>query len=68
VTRQDAPSASPGEGPAPPGEPCEPGPAVPGGPLLPEQSREDTDEGWGDYPQRDDDWLRRDRPPHWADY
>jgi len=36
--------------------------------LLPEQSREDTDAGWGDYPERDDDWLRRDRPPHWADF
>jgi hypothetical protein len=40
----------------------------PGGPVPPEQSREDTDEGWGEYPGRDDDWLRRDRPPHWADF
>jgi hypothetical protein len=37
-------------------------------PVLPEQSREDTDIAWGDYPGRDDDRLYRDRPPHWADY
>jgi len=36
------------------------------GPLLPTQSREDTDAGWGDYRDRDDDdRLLRDRPPHW---
>ena len=30
------------------------------------QSREDTDVGWGDYRERDDDErLLRDRPPHW---
>ena len=35
-------------------------------PVLPTQSREDTDLGWGDYPDRDDDdRLLRDRPPHW---
>jgi hypothetical protein len=35
-------------------------------PLLPTQSREDTDVGWGEYRERDDDErLRRDRPPHW---
>jgi len=39
-----------------------------GGPVLPEQSREDTDEAWGEYSGRDDDWLRRDRPPHWDDF
>ena len=37
-------------------------------PVLPDQSREDTDEGWGEYPERDDDWLQRDRPPHWSDF
>jgi hypothetical protein len=37
-------------------------------PLLPTQSREDTDVGWGDYGERDDnDRLLRDRPPHWDD-
>jgi hypothetical protein len=30
------------------------------------QSREDTDVGWGEYRERDDDdRLLRDRPPHW---
>jgi hypothetical protein len=37
-------------------------------PLLPEQSREDTDAGWGEYPERSDDRLYRDRPPHWNDF
>jgi hypothetical protein len=36
-------------------------------PVLPEQSPEDTDAAWGDYPPRDDDRLSRDRPPHWDD-
>jgi hypothetical protein len=35
--------------------------------ILPAQSREDTDVGWGDYAERDDnDRLLRDRPPHWG--
>ena len=37
-------------------------------PLLPDQSREDTDSAWGEYPERADDRLYRDRPPHWADF
>ena len=41
---------------------------VPGGVLLPERSQEDTDAAWGDLPERDDDRLYRDRPPHWDDY
>lgn len=40
----------------------------PGGELLPERSPEDTDAAWGDLPERDDDRLYRDRPPHWDDY
>ena len=36
-------------------------------PVLPEQSPEDTDAAWGEYPARDDDRLYRDRPPHWDD-
>jgi hypothetical protein len=36
-------------------------------PALPEQSREDTDAGWGEYPEQADDRLYRDRPPHWDD-
>ena len=39
---------------------------VPATPVLPAQSREDTDVGWGEYRDRDDDdRLLRDRPPHW---
>jgi len=35
-------------------------------PVLPEQSREDTDAGWGEPAEPDDDErLYRDRPPHW---
>jgi hypothetical protein len=37
-------------------------------PVLPVQSSEDTDAAWGEYPQRDDDRLNRDRPPHWDDF
>jgi hypothetical protein len=38
-------------------------------PVLPEQSGEDTDAGWGEYNEPDDEErLRRDRPPHWDDY
>jgi len=50
------------------GQPVAARPAAPG-PAGPEQSREDTDIAWGDYPSRDDeDRLYRDRPPHWADH
>jgi hypothetical protein len=50
--------------------PVQPAPALPPPasptPILPTQSREDTDVGWGDYRDRDDDdHLLRDRPPHW---
>ena len=42
------------------------------GPVLPEQSREDTDAGWGEYPatdnERDKERLNQDRPPHWDDF
>ncbi len=35
-------------------------------PVLPEQSREDTDAGWGEPSGTDDDErFYRDRPPHW---
>ena len=37
-----------------------------GKPVLPEQGKEDTDIGWGEQPEPDDDErLRRERPPHW---
>jgi len=51
--------------------PAAPASAAPGAsarePVLPEQSQEDTDAAWGEYPPRDDDRLSRDRPPHWDD-
>jgi hypothetical protein len=37
------------------------------GPVLPEVSRDDLDEGWGDDPRdgrRDAQWYQRERPPH----
>jgi hypothetical protein len=34
-------------------------------PVLPDVSKDETDVGWGDGPSsRDDDWYRRERPPH----
>ncbi|HEY2278313.1 MAG TPA: signal peptidase II [Streptosporangiaceae bacterium] len=36
-------------------------------PVVPTQSREDTDAEWGEVPEpSDDDRLYRDRPPHWG--
>ncbi len=37
-------------------------------PAPPEQSREDTDAAWGEYPESARDRLYRDRPPHWDDF
>jgi hypothetical protein len=35
-------------------------------PVLPVQSQEDTDVGWGEQPgPEDDERLHRERPPHW---
>jgi hypothetical protein len=34
-------------------------------PVLPEQTRDDTDSGWGDSAKDDDERLLRERPPHW---
>lgn len=33
----------------------------------PEQTRDDTAAGWGEYPEEDahERWLREQRPPHW---
>ena len=36
-----------------------------GGPVLPEQTRDDTDEGWGEHRSGNDDRLLDERPPHW---
>ncbi len=77
-----SPGAAPGPtGPAPsvpedaapadvapaPGAPSARG-ALAAEPVVPEQSPEDTDAAWGEYRQRDDDRLYRDRPPHWDDF
>lgn len=37
-------------------------------PLLPEQTRDDTERGWGSRSGEDsnDDRLLEDRPPHWG--
>lgn len=69
-----SPGAEPGsaDAPAPEAPPVAQGHAPAAAPaaggLLPEQSSEDTDAAWGDYRERDDDRLARDRPPHWADF
>jgi hypothetical protein len=55
---QQEQQAQPEQQPAQPEQPAS-------APILPTQSREDTDVGWGDYADHDDDRLLRDRPPHW---
>jgi len=35
-------------------------------PVLPETTRDDTDQGWGERPSSNDDRLLEDRPPHWG--
>jgi hypothetical protein len=34
-------------------------------PLLPDQTQDDTDRGWGERGDSNDDRLLEDRPPHW---
>ncbi len=35
------------------------------GRVLPDTTRDEQDVGWGDEPsERDDEWYRRERPPH----
>jgi hypothetical protein len=36
-------------------------------PILPDVTRDEREVGWGDDPEsgrRDDDWYRREKPPH----
>lgn len=33
--------------------------------VLPEQTSDDTDRGWGERTDGNDDWLLAQRPPHW---
>jgi hypothetical protein len=62
-TARHGAGARPAASAAPPTEPT----AAPAARILPAQSREDTDSGWGDYRDPDDDdRLLRDRPPHWG--
>lgn len=35
-------------------------------PVLPDQTADDTDEGWGERGRGSDDWLLDERPPHWG--
>ena len=61
------PEAQPNDGQAP-GEttPAEPS-ASPTGPDV-EQTKDDTDEGWGERGNENASarWLRENRPPHWS--
>jgi hypothetical protein len=34
--------------------------------ILPDQTRDDTDAGWGERGGSNDDRLLADRPPHWG--
>ncbi|MGN9805520.1 MULTISPECIES: hypothetical protein [Micromonospora] len=34
--------------------------------VLPEQTVDDTDHGWGERIGGNDDWLLAERPPHWG--
>ena len=63
----DGPVQPASAGPADPGQPASAGHPDPDHePVLPAQSREDTDAGWGEPAEPDDDErLYRDRPPHW---
>lgn len=42
-----------------------PAPAVPDEPLLPGRSADDSDRGWNDGEDSNDERLRREVPPHW---
>jgi hypothetical protein len=35
-------------------------------PVLPDQTIDDTDSGWGDPEASNDDRLLEDKPPHWG--
>ena len=49
-------------------EPADAKPQVATTRSKPEQTRDDTDAGWGERPDEDsqDQWLRDQRPPHWG--
>jgi hypothetical protein len=64
-----ADSADPGPpdaGPPDAGPPAAGPPAPDDRPVLPQRSRDETDAGWGERPEPDDDErLRQERPPHY---
>jgi hypothetical protein len=63
---QTPPEGPPPEGPPGAGPHAARPPAPGPGPVLPERSSDETDAGWGDRPEPDDDErLRQDRPPHY---
>jgi hypothetical protein len=47
---------------------ADPGPGATATGSKPEQTRDDTDAGWGERQQEGshDQWLREQRPPHWG--
>jgi hypothetical protein len=46
--------------------PAAPSPAADGRPVLPQSGSDETDAGWGERPEPDDDdRLRHERPPHY---
>jgi hypothetical protein len=63
-TPSSAASAAPSDRGSRPARPASP--ASPGRPGRPEKSRDESDVGWGERPEPDDDErFNRDRPPHW---
>ncbi len=66
-TGEPAANGEPAQRPATPAAP-QPGPRRPvidDAPLIPDRSADDSDTGWGDGSDSNDDRLRRDVPPHW---
>ena len=60
--------STPADTPAPPTKPADSKPIVATSRSRPEQTRDDTDAGWGERPDQDaqDEWLGDQRPPHWG--
>jgi hypothetical protein len=34
--------------------------------ILPDQTADDTDAGWGEHSSANDEYLLAERPPHWG--
>ena len=60
---QNRPRAS--SEPVEPSQPRAPKRIVDDAPLIPDRSADDSDTGWGDGSDSNDERLRRDVPPHW---